>query len=58
MIDQIESILEDVDAVINSFLEVGEDDNARALAEEFKEWFNDYDSGNEFKVFCFQVVEQ
>jgi len=50
-LDQIESILEDVDALIGSFLDVGENENARALCEEFKEWFFDYDMGKEVKIF-------
>lgn len=49
-LEQIESILEDVDALIGSFLDVGEDENAKALCEEFKEWFLDYDMSREIEV--------
>lgn len=49
-LEQIESILEHVDALIGSFLDVGEDENAQALCEEFKEWFLDYDMSREIEV--------
>ena len=55
-LEQIESILEDVDALIGSFLDVGEDENARALVEEFKEWFLDYDMGREVKVLTIKTL--
>jgi hypothetical protein len=46
----VESILEDVDALIGSFLDAGEEENAQALCEEFKEWFLDYDFGKEVQI--------
>ena len=54
-LDEVESILEDVDALIGSFLDAGEDENARALCEEFKEWFLDYDMGRQVKVLTVKV---
>ena len=55
-LDQIESILEDVDALIGSFLDAGEEENARALCEEFQEWFMDYDMGREITVTTIKIV--
>ena len=55
-IDQIESILEDVDALIGSFLDAGEIENAQALCEEFKEWFLDYDNGKEMNILTLKMV--
>ena len=55
-LEQVESILEDVDALIGSFLDVGEDENAHALVEEFKEWFLDYDMGREVKVLTIKTL--
>jgi hypothetical protein len=55
-LEQVESILEDVDALIGSFLDVDEDENARALVEEFKEWFLDYDMGREVKVLTIKTL--
>ena len=55
-IDQIESILEDVDALIGSFLDAGEEENAQALCEEFKEWFLDYDNGKEMNILTLKMV--
>jgi hypothetical protein len=52
----VESILEDVDALIGSFLDVGEYENAAALAEEFKEWFLEYDFGNEVNVTTMKIL--
>lgn len=49
-LEQIENILDHVDALIGSFLDVGEDENAQALCEEFKEWFLDYDMSREIEV--------
>lgn len=49
-LEQIENILDHVDALIGSFLDVGEDENAHALCEEFKEWFLDYDMSREIEV--------
>ena len=55
-LEQIESILEDVDALIGSFLDAGEDENAQALCEEFKEWFLDYDMSREIEVFTVKTL--
>jgi hypothetical protein len=52
----VESILEDVDALIGSFLDVGEYENAQALTEEFKEWFLEYDFGQEVNVTTMRVL--
>ena len=49
-LEQIENILDHVDALIGSFLDAGEDENAQALCEEFKEWFLDYDMSREIEV--------
>lgn len=54
----VESILEDVDAVIGSFIEAGEDANARALCEEFKEWFLDYDQGKEVQIMTLKMIKR
>ena len=56
--NEIESILSDVDALIGSFLEAEEPENARALVEEFGEWFLDYDAGNEINVTCLEVLSE
>lgn len=52
----VESILEDVDALIGSFLDVGEHENAQALAEEFKEWFIEYDFGKQVNITTMKVL--
>jgi hypothetical protein len=56
--NEIESILSDVDALIGSFLEAEEPENARALVEEFGEWFLDYEAGNEINVTCLEVLSE
>jgi hypothetical protein len=56
-LEQIESILEDVDALIGSFLDAGEDENARALCEEFKEWFLEYDMGRGVNVLTIKTLQ-
>tara|TARA_A100001234_G_scaffold106055_1_gene93240 strand:- start:256 stop:429 length:174 start_codon:yes stop_codon:yes gene_type:complete len=50
--NQIESILCDIDGLIGAALDAGDNENARALAEEFGEWFLDYDNGRDIEVFC------
>ena len=50
--NQIENILCDIDGLIGAALEAGDKENAQALAEEFGEWFLDYDNGREIEVFC------
>lgn len=52
----VESILEDVDALIGAFLDAGEDENAQALCEEFKEWFLEYDFGHEVNITTMRVL--
>lgn len=49
---QLESILCDIDGLIGAALEAGENENARALVEEFGEWFVDYEDGVDIHVFC------
>jgi hypothetical protein len=55
-LEQIESILEDVDALIGSFIDADEGKNAQALCEEFKEWFLDYDTYREIEVLTFRTL--
>ena len=52
----VESILEDVDALIGSFLDAGEVENAQALCEEFKEWFLEYDFGDGVNITTLKVL--
>lgn len=52
----VESILEDVDALIGSFLDAGEEENARALCEEFKEWFLEYDFGDGVNITTLKML--
>ncbi len=52
----VESILEDVDALIGAFLDAGEEENARALCEEFKEWFLEYDFGDGVNITTLKVL--
>lgn len=52
----VESILEDVDALIGAFLDAGEEENAKALAEEFKEWFLEYDFGHEVNITTMKIL--
>ena len=49
---QLENILCDIDDLIGAALEAGENENARALVEEFGEWFVDYEDGVDIQVFC------
>ena len=51
-LNQLEEILCDVDGLIGAALEAGDTENARALVEEFGEWFMDYDNGRDIEVFC------
>ena len=50
--NQIENILCDIDGLIGAAIEAGDTENARALVEEFGEWFMDYDNGRDIEVFC------
>ena len=50
--NQIENILCDIDGLIGAAIEAGDTENARALVEEFGEWFLDYDNGRDIEVFC------
>ena len=52
----VESILEDVDALIGAFLDAGEEENAQALCEEFKEWFLEYDFGQGVNITTLRVL--
>jgi len=52
----VESILEDIDALIGAFADAGEEKNAQALCEEFKEWFIEYDLGEEINVMTMKVL--
>lgn len=48
--NQIENILCDIDGLIGAALDAGDKENARALVEEFGEWFLDYESGKKIDV--------
>ena len=50
--NQIENILCDIDGLIGAAIEAGDTANARALVEEFGEWFMDYEDGVDIQVFC------
>lgn len=52
----VESILEDVDALIGSFLDANEHENAQALCEEFKEWFLEYDFGKDISIMTMKIL--
>lgn len=54
-VSDLENILCHIDALIGAELEAGGIENATALTEEFKEWFLDYESGNEIEVFAMKV---
>tara|TARA_Y100000385_G_C12791224_1_gene507748 strand:- start:478 stop:660 length:183 start_codon:yes stop_codon:yes gene_type:complete len=54
-VSDLEDILCHVDSLIGAELEAGGDDNAKALVEEFKEWFMDYESGREIEVLALKV---
>ena len=49
---ELENILCDVDGLIGAALEAGDTENARALVEEFGEWFMDYEDGVDIHMFC------
>ena len=51
-LNQVEDILCDIDGLIGAAIEAGDTENARALVEEFGEWFMDYDNGRDIEVFC------
>lgn len=51
----VESILEDVDALIGAFLDAGEEENAQALCQEFKEWFLEYDDQKQTSILTIKV---
>ena len=51
-LNQLENILCDVDGLIGAALEAGDTENARALVEEFGEWFMDYEDGVDIHMFC------
>ena len=51
-LNQVEDILCDIDGLIGAAIEAGDTENARALVEEFGEWFMDYEDGVDIQVFC------
>ena len=55
---QLENILCDIDGLIGAALEAGENDNARALVEEFGEWFVEYDANEDIEVTCLEVLSE
>ena len=55
---QLENILCDIDGLIGAALEAGENDNARALVEEFGEWFIEYDANEDIEVTCLEVLSE
>ena len=55
---QLENILCDIDGLIGAALEAGDNDNARALVEEFGEWFLDYDANEDIEVTCLEVLSE
>ena len=56
--NQLENILCDIDGLIGAALEAGENDNARALVEEFGEWFVEYDANEDIEVTCLEVLSE
>ena len=56
--NQLENILCDIDGLIGAALEAGENDNARALVEEFGEWFIEYDANQDIEVTCLEVLSE
>ena len=55
---QLENILCDIDGLIGAALEAGDDENARALVEEFGEWFIEYDANEDIEVTCLEVLSE
>jgi hypothetical protein len=55
-LNQVEDILCDIDGLIGAALEAGETENARALVEEFGEWFMDYEQNKDIEVTCLEVL--
>ena len=55
---QLENILCDIDGLIGAALEAGDNDNARALVEEFGEWFIEYDANEDIEVTCLEVLSE
>ena len=55
---QLENILCDIDGLIGAALEAGDNDNARALVEEFGEWFIDYDANEDIEVTSLEVLSE
>ena len=56
--NEVESILSDIDALIGCYIEAEEPENARALIEEFGEWFFDYEAGKDINVMCLEVLSE
>jgi hypothetical protein len=57
-LNQVENILCDIDGLIGAALEAGDTENARALAEEFGEWFMDYNNEKDIDVMCLEVLSE
>lgn len=57
-LNQVENILCDIDGLIGAALEAGDSENARALVEEFGEWFLDYESEKDIEVMCLEVLSE
>ena len=55
---QLENILCDIDGLIGAALEAGDNENARALVEEFGEWFIEYDANEDIEVTCLEVLSE
>lgn len=56
-LNQVEDILCDIDGLIGAAIEAGDNENARALVEEFGEWFMDYEQNKDIEVTCLEVLE-
>jgi hypothetical protein len=57
-LNQVEDILCDIDGLIGAALDAGETENAKALAEEFGEWFMDYNNEKDIDVMCLEVLSE
>lgn len=55
VLDNVESILEDINGLIECHLDAGDDQYAYALVEEFKEWFLEYDLGKEVHITTLKI---
>ena len=57
-LNQVENILCDIDGLIGAAMEAGDCENAKALAEEFGEWFTDYNNDKDIEVMCLEVLSE